>query len=527
MSPLLPPASWNCRFPDPPRTRPGRVRRSSLRFLITAALLLAIGAGPPTLVAAGRSPERHVLVLLSDQQSTMMTDTTLLAGLRAALNQPHADPITLHLQSLDLAERPSDAHNRALAAWLRERFSARPIDVVVSLGTGASTFAARYADTIWPRVTVAFVAVDDRWVNDTPRPARSVALTIRHDYLATAHAALMLVPGARRLVLVSDTALDRRRADSIHQQLSLLSAPADVLDLTEVPPDDVPRRLQSLAATDVILALTPLPGATAHDRPAVADLAGANRPIFTVDESLIGAGAVGGLVVNYGDLGRRVGVLVERLLDGAAPERMQAMNAIEPAWVFDWRQLRRWKLEAGSLPPGSDVRFREPGVRDLVIGLLALLLLAAAVTYLLIRRGRRRAAAPAAGLHPSIGGAERQRQLHDLAHMNMIAAMGEVAASVAHELNQPLTAVLSNAQAARRLLTANTAGPNELREILDDIIEQDRRAGEIIHRIRGLLTLEQVEWTPVEVHEGRLSAGNRPAGGAEFVVTLPAEGDET
>jgi signal transduction histidine kinase len=83
--------------------------------------------------------------------------------------------------------------------------------------------------------------------------------------------------------------------------------------------------------------------------------------------------------------------------------------------------------------------------------------------------------------------------------MNMISAMGEVAASVAHELNQPLTAVLSNAQAARRLLTANTAGPDELREILDDIIEQDKRAGDVIQGMHRILKKDHFEWAPQDL----------------------------
>ena len=55
--------------------------------------------------------------------------------------------------------------------------------------------------------------------------------------------------------------------------------------------------------------------------------------------------------------------------------------------------------------------------------------------------------------------AEAQRQLHDVAHVNMVSGVGELAAAVAHELNQPLTAVLSNAQAARRILDGSFAVP--------------------------------------------------------------------
>ena len=71
-----------------------------------------------------------------------------------------------------------------------------------------------------------------------------------------------------------------------------------------------------------------------------------------------------------------------------------------------------------------------------------------------------------------------QRHRDELAHVTRITTMGELAASLAHELNQPLTAIRSNAQAAQRLLAADPTDAGELREILHDIVEDDRRAAE-------------------------------------------------
>ncbi len=96
--------------------------------------------------------------------------------------------------------------------------------------------------------------------------------------------------------------------------------------------------------------------------------------------------------------------------------------------------------------------------------------------------------------------AEAQRQLHDVAHVNMVSGVGELAAAVAHELNQPLTAVLSNAQAARRILAGDSPCLADVREIIDDIIEQDKRAGEVIQRIRRILKKDQFDWAPVDLN---------------------------
>jgi two-component system sensor kinase FixL len=81
---------------------------------------------------------------------------------------------------------------------------------------------------------------------------------------------------------------------------------------------------------------------------------------------------------------------------------------------------------------------------------------------------------------------EAQRHRDELAHVARISTMGELAASLAHELNQPLTAIRSNAQAAQRFLAANPADLGEVRDILRDIVDDNSRASEVIRRLREL-----------------------------------------
>ena len=82
---------------------------------------------------------------------------------------------------------------------------------------------------------------------------------------------------------------------------------------------------------------------------------------------------------------------------------------------------------------------------------------------------------------------EARRAQNELAHAARMSVLGELAASMAHELNQPLAAILSNAQAARRFLAAPNTDLKEIREILDDIVRDDKRAGEVIHHMRAMV----------------------------------------
>src|SRR5882762_2192934 len=82
---------------------------------------------------------------------------------------------------------------------------------------------------------------------------------------------------------------------------------------------------------------------------------------------------------------------------------------------------------------------------------------------------------------------EAARQRQELTHLARVTSLGELSSSLAHELTHPLTAILSNAQAAQRFLANDDVDLNELREILNDIVAEDQRAGEVIHRLRLLL----------------------------------------
>lgn len=87
-----------------------------------------------------------------------------------------------------------------------------------------------------------------------------------------------------------------------------------------------------------------------------------------------------------------------------------------------------------------------------------------------------------------------------LAHIARHATVGELTTSLAHELNQPLTAILNNAQAAHHLLAADPPNLPELRSILEDIVADDLRASDVIRRLRGLLKKDRSERRPVNLN---------------------------
>jgi signal transduction histidine kinase len=99
------------------------------------------------------------------------------------------------------------------------------------------------------------------------------------------------------------------------------------------------------------------------------------------------------------------------------------------------------------------------------------------------------------------GELEAVRLRQDLTHIGRVSALGELTASLAHELSQPLTAILSNAQAAQRLVAGDVVDLEKVREILCDIVADDKRAAAVISGLRALLKKGEPEFVPLDLNE--------------------------
>jgi signal transduction histidine kinase len=180
--------------------------------------------------------------------------------------------------------------------------------------------------------------------------------------------------------------------------------------------------------------------------------------------------------------GERAGDIKTRPIEFAAP-------------MFDWRQLRRWGIAESSLPAGSTVYFREPTVWGRywwqIALVTAVILLQAGLIAALLREHRRRQLAEVRSRH----------RMAELGHVNRFSMAGELTASIAHEINQPLGAILTNAETADAILESPTPDIAELKDIVKDILQDDQRAVEVIRRMRSLLKKAPFEVKNIDLND--------------------------
>jgi signal transduction histidine kinase len=407
----------------------------------------------------------------------------------------------LNAEFLDYPEFGGEAYAQAFTAFLRGKYAQHPPDVLVAAGADALDFLLQHRADLYPRVPVVHLAVSRSYLRSIPPPPDDVVgVPVDYDFLGTVEQALRWHPEARRLVVVTgSTEVDRGFESRLREEASHLEGRVKVEFLAGLPVAALVERLHGLGGGDVVY--TPGffragngPGFTPQES-AVLIAGAAAAPVYGPYNTFLGTGVVGGRMATFDAMARQAGRTVVDILFGAEPASLRLPETMPTHLVADWRQLRRWGIAESEIPGDAVILFRAPTFleehRAEVAAVAAVLLLQAAlIAGLLVERQRRRQAEQAVNA-----------QRFELAHASRLAVAGELTASIAHEINQPLAAILSNAEAAELLLDSGADHRSQLREILADIRRDDLRAGEVIRRLRALLAGRAVERRPFELNE--------------------------
>jgi C4-dicarboxylate-specific signal transduction histidine kinase len=197
---------------------------------------------------------------------------------------------------------------------------------------------------------------------------------------------------------------------------------------------------------------------------------------------------------SFDEAGQRTAQILVGVLNGLPPAGLDAPEMTPNHTYVDWRQVKRWGIDPDSLPDNTIVQFRElhfweayPTLTALTIAIV--LIQATLIASLLIERQRRRTAELAV-----------QAQRVALTHAARLAVAGELTASIAHEINQPLGAVQTNADAAEMILEAGGDRREDLLRIVSRIRHDNQRASEVIRRLRTLLAKHDTDRLPVDLN---------------------------
>ena len=462
-------------------------------MIVGLLLLLSL---PAVALADETVAPKTVLVLFEETRGLAAVAETDDA-IRSTLQAGSTLPIRLYTEYLGLSWFPEEARELALRDLLQKTYVARRPDVVIVWGTGGLRFVLKHRAAMFEGVPIVFCAVDPALLPQLDAGSAVTGVSRRIDWTSSLDLIRRLHPETREVAIVTGSgALDVRWEAEARRALAGYPGGATVTYLARQSMPQLLKAVESLSAGTVVLY-----GAVLRDgagRPYLPHEAlvlmsnVSSVPIYAVTPSMLGRGAVGGRFLDFASQGVTAARLALRIIGG---ERLGPTDIVEAdnPYLFDWRQLRRWGIDESRLPAGSIVRFREASVWDLykthiVAAVVVIAMQSGLIAMLLVQRARGRRAEDQA----------RVRR-EELAHAQRVATIGELSASLAHEITQPLTAIAANAQAARRML-ATSADGDELNEALVDIAGDAERAGSIVRRVRAMVRKQPGERQPVDIN---------------------------
>jgi len=396
------------------------------------------------------------------------------------------------------------AYEQSLQRYLREKYRDRAIGVVVAVGAASLELMLRWRGELWSETPVVFALVDEWDLTRLTLPPDVTGSIVKLSLVDSIAAARAVVPKLKTIAVVGDQWDQQVIFRNWKDELPTAAAGLNVVEIVGQTMQEIRRRVADLPEDSVILYSGVYSDGEGSFYPPATALGliaeKANRPIVVAAETFLSPGGIGGYVLIPSLIGADAARQALRILDGEQASSMPVAvtSAVKP--IFNWKQMQRWKVNQSDLPPGSEIRFRDPTfweqyrLQGVVIGIV--ILVQTALIALLLNERRRRHGAEV----------ESRHRMSELAHVSRHATAAELSSSIAHELKQPLAAILTNAETAGLMLKSASPDVAELKEILEDIRRDDLRANEVIRRMRSFL-----KGTPFETKEVDLNALAREA----------------
>ena len=469
---------------------------SSMKWLVPLLLLATSVSAQDG--AAPAPPVQQVLLLQSLDRGNVTLDYQT-AHFRVELDRLAGKPVNV-VQFVVGPSGLAGASEQAIVAFIQSTFAGRPKpDLIVSLGGPAALFARKHRQKIFPELPLLLASVDVRVLGDAPLQDNETATLVAVNYAGLIEEIQQLLPRTKHVFMVMGSgALGQFWHRQLEQDFKRLARPVTFTWSDHLSLPEILSRCASLPPDSAIFYFmfgTDGSGAAYADEQVLSELhASANAPMFGAHGAFMGLGVVGGRLTPLDNLSRQSADVAVRLLNGAPATSLRGPVLTRGEPVFDWRELQRWEIPESRLPPGSVVRFRAPTLwqayrRAVLTGIAALLVQSLLIAGLLYQRRARRQAE-----------SESRKNLTLAADASRRQTMAALTSSIGHELGQPLSSIMYNAQALDMMVSADRASPETIKEILSDIQSQGFRATQIIDRHRKMLRTHQLEKKPIDVH---------------------------
>lgn len=466
--------------------------------LVAFITLIALTAVAPTGVMAAQSsagPARVVILTGADPSQPAVF--VQIKGLRDQLEAAFPQGAEVYLDALDGFRFGAGDLTPEFLALMQKKYAGQRIDLLVAIGNHAADFALKYHAQLWPGAAVLLSSVPEEWFYQHKLPAGFARVPFRIDVSKTLAIAERLQPDAHRLVVIGGTTdTDYAFIDQVIKAATRRGGHwTSVEDWQGLSVREIEQRLAGLDAKTAVVYTTMYEdreGRRYFPYQIVPGMVAASRaPIYAWYSTYLDGGITAGAVYDFEENARLTANAALAILRNANRVEGLSFAALPARCTANVTQLERYGLSASALPDDCQLIdypksiFREYRVMVL-IALAVLLAQTVTIVALLAQRRSRRFAE-----------AEAIARRSELARAARFATVGELSASIAHEVGQPLGAILSNADAAELLVKASHLDAVELGEILSDVKRDALRANDVVQRLRSLLQKQGIVFNPL------------------------------
>lgn len=420
-------------------------------------------------------------------------------AIRLELERQSPWPLDIQEHALVTARTSDDNPEVAFVEYLRALYSNRQPDLIISIGAPAAAFVQRHRKQLFLAAPMVLTVVDQRRVQYSTLGPNDTVVAVAINYHAAVENILKVLPQTNHIAgVVGTSPIESFWREEIGKEAKPFKDRIKFTWYNTLSFEEILKHAANLPPRSAIfweLMIVDAAGVVHEDGKALDRLhAVANAPIFSYTDAFFGQGIVGGPHVPVLETGQLVAAVGVRILGGENAGSIKVSPVGMGMPKFDWREMQRWEIGENQLPSGSQIYFRSPAAWEqyriqILIAAIAMMIQTILIVRLLYEHRMRR-----------IAEAQSLQRANELAQMNRAATAGALSASIAHEVKQPLAAIVSNAGAGLRWLAKQTPNIEEARLALKRMLDEGHRAGHIIDEVRGMFRKDNPEREPVDVN---------------------------
>jgi signal transduction histidine kinase len=442
-------------------------------------------------------PEKKLkeVVIFFAYNASLPAYQSILEGFRNSFYKDHPDVYNLSIEYLDIARISDEHYLNHIVDIYNDKFKETNIDLLITFGPGLYPLLEKHGFIALKKSSHIAVEFDklSGESNEYLRSQNTLDIIIKLNFEKSLRIIFELFPKNENVFIVSGAApIDNYYNQALKRDINKFEDTHNFnfisgfsLDSTLFQVDKIPSNsiviITSFMSDKKNIQLT---------NPESMSLitARSKAPCFGVLNTSINKGAIGGYVFNFINLGNEVGLAANEILIGKPVNQVRINEEHFYEHIYDWQQLKKWNLtESAVIPANSTFYNKEFNFFSeykwyFLTVFLFLVFESILIAYLIILNRRQKGVL--------IQKLEIENLYHQLTREDRLLRMVELTASLSHELNQPLTAILYNAQAGKRFLNSGNLDSVQAEEIFNNIIEDDKRAASLISNVKSLMKLE-------------------------------------